>query len=79
MILKNFNQYITESKDKSELFDTVKKGDVVMYAGARFKVKDVNPDGAHELEAVKAKAGEKPNKVKLNRAQFNQKCREINE
>jgi hypothetical protein len=78
MILK-FTEFINENSKEDTLFDTVKKNQVVMYAGARFKVKDLNPDGAHELEAVKAKAGEKPSKVKLNRAQFNQKCREIND
>lgn len=79
MILKNFNQYITESEDKKELFDTVKKGEVVMYAGAKYRVINVNPDGAHKLKAIKTVGKEKATTVLLNKSQFNQKCREIND
>lgn len=79
MILKNFDQYITESEDKKELFDTVKKGDVILYAGAKYRVEKINRDGVHEVVPVKVKGDDKPKTTRLSRAQFNQKCREIND
>lgn len=79
MILKNFDQYITESEDKKDLFDTVKKGDIVLYGGAKYRLINVNPDGAHELKAIKQVGKEKPLTRLLNKSQFNQKCREIND
>jgi hypothetical protein len=75
----NFTQFINENSKEDTLFDTVKKGETVMYAGARYKIKDLNPNGSHELVAIKSRGDAKPHTVKLNKAMFNQKCKEINE
>ena len=79
MFVNSFNQWIAESEKKEDLFDTVKKGDIILYAGARYRVEKINRDGAHEVVPVKQKGDGEPKVTKLNRSQFNQKCREVND
>jgi hypothetical protein len=78
MLLK-FDQYINENRKEEDDFDKVTKGEVILYAGSKYRVKKVNPDGAHEIVPVKVKDGETPKSTKVSRAIFNQKCSRINE
>ena len=70
-MLYNFNQFINESKEDE--FRSLKKGDVILYAGARYTVKSAN-EYSISLTPLKRAAGDSSNKsLKANLAQYKER------
>ncbi len=69
-MLYNFNQYINESKEDE--FRSLEKGDIILYAGARYKVKTAN-EYAISLTPIKKAQGADNKALKANLAQYKER------